>query len=116
MFICNATARPRPIITWWRANSSGGIINQVLNDMNKNIIESEPYGEERGQLSTLTILVVQPSDAGMYLCQAENQAGTAEASASLTVHGKMYIYFMVLECCFLYPLFLSYSKHFVSTC
>ena len=88
MFVCNATARPRPIITWWRANSSGGI-NQVLNDMNKTIIESEPFGEERGQLSTLTILVVQPSDAGMYLCQAENQAGTAEASASLTVHGKM---------------------------
>ena len=106
MFICNATARPRPVITWWRANSSGGI-NQVLNDMNKTIIESEPFGEERGQLSTLTILVVQPSDAGMYLCQAENQAGRAEASASLTVHGKMYCDISwILGCCFLYPLFL----------
>ena len=88
VFTCNATARPRPIITWWRANSSGDI-NQVTNEVNKTIIESEPFGEERGQISSLRILAVQPSDAGMYLGQAENQAGTAEATVTLTVHGKI---------------------------
>ena len=60
-----------------------------MNDVSKTIIDSESFGEERGQISSLTISAVQPSDAGMYLCQAENQAGAAEANVTLTVHGKI---------------------------
>ena len=60
-----------------------------MNDVNKTIIVSESFGEERGQISILTIVAVQPSDAGMYLCRAENQAGAAEATVTLTVHGKI---------------------------
>ena len=88
LFTCNATARPRPNITWWRADSDGSI-DQVTNEINKIVIESEPFGVERERMSTLMILDVQPSDAGMYLCRAENQAGRVEENATLTVHGKL---------------------------
>ena len=88
VFTCNATARPRPRITWWRVNVNGSF-DMVNYEINKTIIDSFPIGEEREVISSLTILDVQPSDAGIYLCQAENPAGLAAESAILTVHGKL---------------------------
>ena len=90
MFTCNATARPRPNITWWR-NSPDGTVIQISSEMDKITIESEPFGLERDQTSTLTVLDVQPSDAGMYRCRADNEAGRAEVTATLTVHGKQWL-------------------------
>ena len=88
VFTCNATARPRPNITWWRVNVNGSL-DIVTYIANKTIIESLPIGEEREVISSLTILDVQPSDAGIYLCQGENPAGVASESATFTVHGKL---------------------------
>ena len=87
VFICNATARPRPNITWWRDDMNGDPI-QVTQETDKIVIESEPIGEERERTSRLMILDVQPSDAGVYRCQADNEAGTVEVTATLTVYGK----------------------------
>ena len=90
VFTCNATARPRPHITWWRVNVNGSL-NIVNYEINKTIIESLPVGKEREVISSLTILDVQPSDAGIYLCRAENPAGVDEEIATLTVHGKLHM-------------------------
>ena len=87
VFTCNATGRPRPNITWWRYDENGSRV-QLVNEMDKVVIESMPFGEEREQTSSLTILDVQPSDVGTYQCQAENGVSTAEDSATLTVYGK----------------------------
>ena len=88
MFTCKATARPRPRTTWWRVNVNGRF-DTVNYEINKTIIDSFPIGEEREVISSLTILDVQPSDADIYLCQAENRAGLATESATLIVHGKL---------------------------
>ena len=42
------------------------------------------------RMSTLTIVVTEPRDAGNYTCRARNKVimGEVAASASLTVHGK----------------------------
>ena len=81
VFTCEATARPRPDITWWRDGA------QVSEETDNIDIDSQEIGEERERRSSLTISEVQPSDAGMYTCRAENAAGSAEATATLTVHG-----------------------------
>ena len=60
-----------------------------MEDAGKIAIDSEAVGEERERVSGLTISNIQPSDAGVYVCRAENDAGTTDASATLTVHGRL---------------------------
>ena len=43
---------------------------------------------EREIVSNLTIIMVDPSDAGGYFCNATNAIGQNTAAAELTVHGK----------------------------
>ena len=60
-----------------------------MEDAGKIAIDSEAVGEERERVSGLTISNIQPSDAGVYVCRAENDAGTTDASATLIVHGRL---------------------------
>ena len=87
VFTCSVTGRPRPNITWWREDDSSGNLTQVTDEEGKTEIESEVFGED-GRMSSLTIMNIAPSDAGVYVCQAENDADTAETQVTLTVHGK----------------------------
>ena len=80
-FLCNATARPRPEITWWRMGS------QLMEQPGVIEISISTFGE-REILSNLTIIMADPSDAGGYTCNATNVAGQDTAAAELTVHGK----------------------------
>ena len=50
-------------------------------------ISSSTFGE-REILSNLTIIMADPSDAGVYVCMATNAAGQDTAAAELTVHSK----------------------------
>ena len=97
-FLCNATARPRPQITWWRMGS------QLMAQTNTIEISSDNFGE-RGIASILAIVMAGPSDAGGYVCQATNVAGQDNATAELTVHGKSQIF--IRENCDSKPLFFS---------
>ena len=85
-FLCNATARPRPQITWWRLG------NQLIAQTNTIEISSDDFGE-REILSNLTIVMADPSDAGGYVCQATNAAGQDTATAELTVYGKSQMFY-----------------------
>ena len=80
-FLCNATARPRPEITWWRMDS------QLMEQPGAIEISNRTFGE-RKIVSNLTIIMADPSDAGGYACNATNTAGQDTAAAKLTVHGK----------------------------
>ena len=87
VFTCEATARPRPSVTWWRV-ASDGQRSLVIPLPGKILIDSWAVGVERVQRSNLTIINVQPSDADEYVCVAENEGGSDEENATLTVHGK----------------------------
>ena len=80
-FLCNATARPRPEITWWRMGS------QLMEQPGVIEISTSAF-EEREVLTNLTIIMADPSDAGGYTCNATNAVGQDTAAAELTVHGK----------------------------
>ena len=80
-FLCNATAQPRPEITWWRMGS------QLVEQPGVTEISTSISGE-REIMSNLTIIMADPSDAGEYVCMATNVAGQDTAAAELTVHGK----------------------------
>ena len=80
-FLCNATAHPSPLITWWRM----GI--QLVEQAGVVEISNVIFGEGE-VLSNLTIIMVDPSDAGMYVCMATNVAGQDTTAVELTVHGK----------------------------
>ena len=80
-FLCNATARPRPQITWWRMG------NQLMERPGVIEISNSAFGE-RQIVSNLIILMADPSDAGGYVCMATNVGGQDTAAAGLTVHGK----------------------------
>jgi hypothetical protein len=86
---CNVTGRPRPDITWWREDGSSGNLTQVTDVPGKTLIYSEVIGGERGRTSILAVMDIQPSDAGVYVCRADNDAGQAEALATLTVLGEL---------------------------
>ena len=84
-FFCEATARPRPAITWWRVEE--GVHIQLLSDgINYTIVEGETG--ERIRNSTLTVIETEPSDALDYFCRASNVVDAVEATAQLTVHGE----------------------------
>ena len=80
-FLCNATARPRPEITWWRMG------RQLVEQPEVIEISTSTFGE-REIVSNLTIIMADPSDAGGYVCNATNVAGQDTAAAELSVHGK----------------------------
>ena len=86
-FSCNATARPRPNITWWRVED--GSMSQVMAVDGEYIIEEANFGE-RVRSSTLTIVDAEPNDTGEYACLAQNIVpGDDIEFANLTVHGKL---------------------------
>ena len=80
-FLCNAIARPRPEITWWRMGS------QLMEQTGVIEISTSTFGE-REILSNLTIIMADPSDAGGYICNATNVVGQDTAASELTVHGR----------------------------
>ena len=86
-FTCVATARPRPSITWWRVESNGSL-TQVVEEANVTSI-TEMMSGERVLMSNLTIESAQPSDAGDYTCEAENEVSNTSATATLVVHGEL---------------------------
>ena len=93
-FTCNATARPRPTITWYTDDGSGNRTLLVDGSNDVMIMEQEPG--DRELISSFTIFPTAPSDATDYVCVAENVVDTDEMTSNLTVYG-MYI-FVYVQC------------------
>ena len=94
IFTCNATARPRPTITWYTDDGSGN--RTLLVDGTNNVTIMVQENGDRELISTLTISPTAPSDATDYVCVAENVVDTDEMTSNLTVYG-MYI-FVYVQC------------------
>ena len=84
-FMCNATARPRPTITWYTDDGSGS--RTLLVDGTNNVMIMEQENGDRELISTLAISPTAPSDATDYVCVAENVVNTDEMTSNLTVYG-----------------------------
>ena len=87
IFTCNATARPRPTITWYTDDGSGN--RTLLVDGTNNVTIMEQENGDRELISTLAISPTAPSDATDYVCVAENVVDTDEMTNSLTVYGMV---------------------------
>ena len=88
LFICETTGRPRPRITWYKADGSRLLTVIDVND--SRITVSEMEDGEREIISNLTLDIVLPSDSVTYVCSAENEVaivGVARGNATLTVNG-----------------------------
>ena len=98
-FTCTATAQPLPIISWWRVDNINGTRTQINTTISGyNVIAS--VIEERQVVSTLTILEVELSDAGEYVCIAVlgPQFVSVEESAILTV-GEIVVFCVTFHVC-----------------
>ncbi len=87
VFICEATARPRPSVFWWRVSENGTRSMLMVEDDEYDIDSTQTFGD-RVRRSMLTVIDTYLEDAGSFVCQAENAAGDAEATAELTIYGR----------------------------
>ncbi|PAA93292.1 hypothetical protein BOX15_Mlig007270g1 [Macrostomum lignano] len=70
-FNCAAVGDPAPTLNWRKDNGQ--------------IVKSRSFSHSNG---SLTVFNLAPTDAGKYICEASNSAGTNEALATLTVRFK----------------------------
>ena len=82
-FSCLATGRPIPEIVWIR------LLDMTHLQAQSGLTIEEQENGNRKRMSDLTIIGVQPSDAGVYVCVARNELGSIMGQATLTVHGEL---------------------------
>ena len=84
-FACDVYGNPPPLVTWLK---------------NGEAIISSNYFQVSDGGRRLNILGLVPRDAGMYQCTAENEVGSIQASASLTIRqatGACYVIITVFS-------------------
>ncbi len=92
VFVCQASALPRPIIQWYYYDPVSNSTSPVMDGGPEyNIVEMADG--ERVLNSTLTVLSTNVSDFGEYRCTASNVVGTVSATASLTINGESQLVF-----------------------
>ena len=82
-FSCLATGRPRPEVVWIR------LLDMTHLQTQSGLTIEEQESGNRKRRSDLTIMGVQPSDAGVYVCVAMNELGSIMGQATLTIHGEL---------------------------
>ncbi len=85
-FLCTATGRPRPSITWYRDDTNDSLL--AVNVSDPRVIVTETEMGERELVSNLTINDILPSDSDVYHCIAENDVNSDMSNTSLTVNGE----------------------------
>ena len=90
VFVCQASALPRPTVNWDYYNPVSNSTSRVMNGVDYEIMEA--MDGERVLTSTLTVLSTDVSDFGEYMCTAINVVGmVSNATASLSVHSELRI-------------------------
>ena len=106
-FQCPATGRPRPTITWLFMTELGAA--EIVMDVENTTTITDTEIGDRQIMSTLSFSVLALSDAGIYVCSAENDFTVVTAAATLTVYCKSYTYPKMMTClydCYMYFYFL----------
>ena len=84
MFVCTAVARPRPSITWYKAEEDDS--RTMFTGTEEGVSITAMDGDtDRTRISTLSL---DPSFSAVYMCVATNPVDSAEASTTLTVYGE----------------------------
>jgi hypothetical protein len=68
---CEVGGDPDPVLVWHREDGR------------------MPKGRTQVVKGILSIESVNPQDEGIYICEAENEAGIVRVGASIAVHGKI---------------------------
>ncbi len=89
-FLCAATGRPPPSITWYRDGTNDSLL--AVNVSDPRVIVTATEMGERELISNLTINNVLPSDSNVYRCIAVNDIGNDMHNATLTVNGESVLY------------------------
>ena len=89
-FLCAATGKPRPTITWYRTVDDSDTLERV-NVSNNRVTVTENENGDRELMSNLTVTNVRPSDTATYICIAENWVAIEMSNDTLTVNGTYVI-------------------------
>ncbi len=114
VFVCQASALPRPVIQWYHYNPVSNSTSPVMDGGPKyNIVET--IEGERVMNSILTVLSTNVSDFGEYMCTASNVVGAVSATTSLTINGESLLFHVwVLEYVYkFYNLLQTYVHAFI---
>ena len=104
-FTCQATGGPFPTITW----CFNGTLVSNETDVNKYEILLMEVNTTTIN-STLSIMNVQSSDVGTYICNATNVVSSDTSSGVLTVNGKLQLYLLSIAMDYIFV--DSCSKHY----
>lgn len=74
---CKISGTPEIKITWYKNDQ----VLQASNRLHMSFVEST---------AVLTVLDASAEDAGDYICEAQNSAGTASCSTSVSVKGQQH--------------------------
>ena len=114
-FICVVNAKPRARIQW--INNRLVLINDnktiITNETNGNCSITDPPSQCETN-STLTIINAEPHDSGEYTCNATNEGGYVERSATLSVDGMyvcLYVNYVYIHCTYIWILQLHTCTH-----
>ena len=99
-FLCAATGRPRPTITWYRTIDDDSDTQERVNvsDVRVTVTEIENENGDRELMSNLTVTNVRPSDTAIYICIAENVVDMDMRNVTFDVNGMV-----VMIVTYLYP-------------
>ena len=86
-FLCAATGRPRPTITWYKTVNDSNI-QECVNVSIARVTVSENEIGDKELMSNLTLSNLLPSDATDYFCAAQNAINAVMSNATLIVNGK----------------------------
>ena len=94
IFTCHVTGRPRPRILWFYQQPQillpPLVMPAPLNDTTGDYVIDETVDGEREVESTLNVSSTLPSDAGFYVCLAQNEVAgeIVMANAFLSILGQ----------------------------
>ena len=88
VFECQASALPRPEISWEYYNPVSMTTTIASDFVNYTIAEVNDISNERLLTSTLTVLATDTADFGTYRCVATNVVAITSVNAALMIHGK----------------------------
>jgi len=92
-FTCQVTSEPISVIKWYFNNTPVDKTNAMKYTISMASLNTTTIS------SILTIMSLESSDVGGYICNATNTISTSNSSGVLTVNGEFYMYYIHTYIC-----------------